>query len=124
MSMAAELVMRVLILAREILGAGLLGALVDAAGFEPAFPIAGEHGAAAIARLHPALALVEATHPAARSDAFFSAAAAAGCRVLLFSPSPPWDDLAAIARRHGAALIYPETGESLADVIARALTRP
>lgn len=112
----------VLVLTRDILGAGLIGSLVEQLGQEPVYPLAGERAGTAIGRVEPAIVLLECHHPAARSNAFFGAAEAAGTRVVLFAPSAPWEDVEEIARRrHVAAFVHPRAGESLADLLARAL---
>jgi hypothetical protein len=111
----------VLILARELLGNALLGALVEVLGRDPAFPSPNERGDAAVSRLRPALVLLDGHHSAARSESFFDAAASAGSRVVMFAPTAPWDDVAAIAARQGVTLVHPERGESLAATLARAL---
>ncbi len=112
----------VLILVRELLGAGLIGTLVEALGKEPVFPAAGESAESALTRLRPPTVLLECYHPAARSDAFFIAAEEAGSRVVLFAPRVPWDDAQEIARRRSVvAFVYPAAGESLAALLARAL---
>lgn len=112
----------VLILARDILGAGLLGVLVESAGKEPLFPLAGERADAALARLRPAIVLLECYHSAARSDSFFAAVSAVETRVLLFAPAAPWADVEEIARRRSvAAFVHPEPGGSLATLLERAL---
>lgn len=113
----------VLILARDILGAGLLGVLADGVGKAALFPWPGESAEAAVGRLRPALILVEGTHPGARADGLFTAAASAGSRVILFVPSAPWQDVAAIAERRGVELVHPGPGESLGEKIAQALAR-
>ncbi len=112
----------VLILVRDILGAGLFAALVEGIGKQPLFPFVGERAETAVTRLRPAIVLLECYHPAARSDSFFAAAEAAGSRVVLFAPSAPWEDVEEIAhRRHVAAFVHPAYGESLAMLLTRAL---
>ncbi len=112
----------VLILVRDILGAGLFAALIEGIGKQPVFPFAGERAEAAVARLRPAIVLLECYHSAARSDAFFAAAEAARSRVVLFAPSAPWEDVQEIAhRRRVDAFVHPADGESLAALIAGAL---
>lgn len=113
----------VLILVRDILGAGLFGALVEGLGKQPAFPFDGERVESAVERLQPTIVLLDCHHAALRSDAFFSAATAAESVVVLFAPSEPWHDVAEIARRRGIGiLVHPHDGESLTDVIRSALT--
>ena len=112
----------VLILVRDILGGGLFAALAEDADRQPIFPFAGERAEAAVERIRPPSILLECYHPAARSDAFFAAAAAADSRVVLFAPSAPWEDCEEIAKRRSvAAFVHPSDGESLGDLVQRAL---
>lgn len=113
----------VLILVRDILGAGLLAALVEGADQTPVFPFPGERPESAVQRLRPTSILVECYHPAARADPFFEAAAAARSRVVMFAPAAPWEDCQQIARtRTVAAFVVPGRGESLSDLVRAALT--
>ena len=112
----------VLILVRDILGAGLLAALVEGRDLQPVFPFAGERAESAIERLRPSRVLLECFHPAARSDEFFTAARTVGSRIILFAPATPWGDCETIARtRDVAAFVHPAPGQSLAGLIAGAL---
>jgi hypothetical protein len=112
----------VLILVRDILGAGLFAALAEGTGLSPVFPFAGERAETAVERVRPPRILLECYHPAARSDPFFTACASLGCRVILFAPAAPWADCEEIARvRNVAAFVHPAEGESLATLIATAL---
>jgi hypothetical protein len=110
-----------LILAREVLGAGLLGALVEAAGATPRFALDGERPELAVARVRPNVVLVDAYHPAARADAFFQAARSARTHVVVFAPSEPWKEMCETATRWNVAIIYPRDGESLAQLIRAAI---
>lgn len=113
----------VLILVRDILGAGLLAALVDSTGRTPVFPVPGERAESAVERLRPSWILVECHHQAARSDGFYTAVAGAGARVIVFAPGPPWADCEELARRHDvAAFIHGNNSRSLADLVRRALS--
>lgn len=113
----------VLILVRDILGGGLFAALAENAGRTPVFPFAGERPEIAVERLKPSCILLESYHPAARSDPFFAAAEGVGSRTILFAPAMPWEDFEEVARRrHVAAFIHPQPGESLAGLIREALS--
>ena len=113
---------RVLVLARDVLLAGLLGALVEADDGRPLFPAAGERADVAARRLRPAVALVELPHPAARSAAFLDAMRDVGGRVVVFAAGEPWADLAdALRGRPHATLVAAGPGESLGALIRRAL---
>ena len=112
----------VLLVVRDVLGAGLLGALAEMEGYAPAFPLAGERGDLAVRRVRPAVVLVDAYHPAARRDDLFDACATGGCRVVLFAPGAPWEMLLQEARRRpGVALVTAGAGESFADRLRAAL---
>ncbi len=113
----------VLILVREVLGGGLFAALAEGAGLTPVFPFAGEKPETAVDRLRPSDILVESTHPAARSDAFYESTATARSRIILFAPNAPWRDVEEIARRRSVAeFIHPANGASLAGLISDALS--
>jgi len=112
----------VLILVRDILGAGLFAALAESTGHRPVFPFNGERPETAVERLRPPRILLECFHPAARSDSLFSAAEAIGSRVILFAPAAPWGEFEEIARRRNvAAFVHPGAGESLAAMVRSAL---
>ena len=112
----------VLILVRDILGGGLFAALAEGADRQAVFPFAGERPETAVERVRPSWILLECYHPAARADAFFAAAAAAGTRVVLFAPGAPWEDCEQIARRHSvAAFVHPGEGRSLSDLVRKAI---
>ena len=114
----------VLILVRDILGAGLLAALVEGVALRPVFPIHGERADGAVERIRPGRVLLECFHPAARSDQFFAAAGSMGARVILFAPAAPWGDCDLIARtRDVAAFVHPAPGESLAELLEAALAK-
>lgn len=114
---------RVLILTRELVAAGLLGALAEQAGCAPLFGERGEQGESALRRLRPDLVLLDAFHPAAVAPRLYAAAHRAGVRVVVFSATPPWDDLRRIAAVHdGVSFVAPGEHETLADCLLRALT--
>ena len=111
-----------LLIVRDVLGAGLLGALAELEGYEPAFPLDGERGDRAVRRVRPAVVLVDAYHPFARRDELFDACAAAGCRIVLFAPGPPWEMLLEeVRRRPDAVLVTAGAGESFAERLRAAL---
>lgn len=113
---------RILIATRDLVGAGLLGALVDGMGAVALFPMRGESVEAALKRLAPDCLVIEATHPAARSAETYDATAAAGVSVIVFAPSKPWEEIAAIVDgRPGVTLVWPRNGESLAARLEFAL---
>lgn len=113
----------VLILVRDILGAGLFAALVDSMGRTPVYPFPGERAESAVERVRPSWLLLECHHPAARSDTFYHAAAAVGAPVIIFAPGAPWEDCQDVAHRHDvAAFVHGGDGRSLADLVQRALS--
>ena len=112
----------VLILVRDMLGAGLLAALAEGSELRPAFPFVGERADTAVERIRPSRVLLECFHAAARSEQFFAAASSVGSRIILFAPAAPWADCDVMARtRKVAAFVHPGPGESLADLLAAAL---
>jgi hypothetical protein len=114
----------VLVLVRDILGAGLLAALAEGADLRPAFPFNGERADAALERIRPSRVLLECFHPAARSDQFFAVAESIGSRIILFAPAAPWGDCEVMAQtRKVAVFVHPGRGESLAELIADALAK-
>lgn len=113
---------RVLIATRDLVGAGLLGALVDGLGATACFPVRGESIEAALKRLVPDCLLMEATHSAARAAETYDAASAAGVGVIVFAPSHPWGEIAGlVGGRPGVTLVWPREGESLAARLEFAL---
>lgn len=113
---------RVLIATRDLVGAGLLGALVDGMGASAVFPVRGEGVEAAIKRLAPDCLVIEASHPAARAPETYDTAARAGVGVIVFAPSHPWGAIANVVDgRPGVTLVWPRDGESLAARLEFAL---
>jgi hypothetical protein len=113
----------VLVLVRDALGAGLMGALVEAEGWGAAFPFAGERADVAVQRLRPAAVLADGYHAAVRSHAFHDELRRQGSRLIVFAPAAPWRDLQLLLRDNPhATLVAPARGESLAALIRSALT--
>lgn len=111
-----------LILVRDALGAGLMGVLAEVTGTTAVFPFDGERGDVAVRRLCPTVALVDGSHAAARSEAFYEAARDCACRVILFAPTRPWDVVTDSARdQPHVTIIVPRAGESLAAAVKAAL---
>lgn len=113
----------ILILTKEVLGAGLLGALVEAEGAIPCYALGTERAELAVARLRPTIVLVDAYHAAARTEAFFEAARAERAHITLFAPSEPWKEMREIADRWDVPIVHPRDGESLAGLIRTAIRR-
>lgn len=113
---------RILVATRDLVGAGLLGALVDGMGACALFPVRGESVEAALKRLMPDCLLIEASHPAARASETYDTAAAAGVSVIVFAASRPWGTIAdMVDGRDGVTLVWPGDGESLAARLEFAL---
>jgi hypothetical protein len=78
---------KVLILSNDVMAAALVGALVEAARFSPAFAEAGESADEALARVRPVLAiLMDALADAAKSDLFLARARIRKVAVAAFCP--------------------------------------
>lgn len=113
---------RILVATRDLVGAGLLGALVDGMDAAALFPVRGESVEAALKRLAPDCLLIEATHPAARARETYDVAAAAGVSVVVFAPSHPWGEIVDVVEgRTAVTLVSPRDGESLAACLEFAL---
>ena len=113
---------RVLIVTCDLVGAGLLGALVDGMDASALFPVRGESVQAALRRVAPDCLVIEAMHPAVRARETYDVAAAAGTGVIVFAPSRPWGEISDIVRAHpGVELVWPRDGESLAARLEFAL---
>jgi AmiR/NasT family two-component response regulator len=114
----------VLVLVRDVLGAGLFAALVETMGNVAVFPIAGERADLAVRRLRPRIVLLDCFHPAARMDELFAAVDSVAARVLLFTAGEPWAEVEQIARRPEVAVfVHPTPGRSFADLLQDALRR-
>jgi hypothetical protein len=122
----------VLVLANDVLGAALLGAMVDATGGHALFPRVGEPAIAAMRRLRPAVALLETGALGADQEATFQdvyhRAAGLGVVLLLFAPGQGDAALAALAKHRGvptfAMPVAPEPfRQLLADAEAEWTTR-
>lgn len=113
---------RILVVTRDLVGAGLLGALVDGMRATALFPVRGESVEAALKRLVPDCLVIEATHPAARAVETYDVTSAAGVGVIVFAPARPWGAIAEVVDgRAGVTLVWPREGESLAARLEFAL---
>ena len=90
-----------MIFSEDPLAAALLGAAVELAGFEPAFPLSGESPREALLRKRPPLVLVECDHEAACRPGFFGPALMTGARVVLLSGRRTRQPAEPIAARFG-----------------------
>jgi hypothetical protein len=111
----------VLVFSADPLGAALLGAAVELAGFAPCFPLEGESPRDAVMRLRPGCALVDCDHTEACTEAFFGPAMMAGVRVAVFSSTRSVRTLQPIAaefdvRLFSLPLDYAELAALLADI--------
>lgn len=75
---------RILIIADHDMIAALLGALVELAGYRPAFAERGEVAEAAVERLRAPLVLLDGDHASAQRDGIFRTAAACESKLILF----------------------------------------
>jgi hypothetical protein len=108
----------VLIFSEDPLTAALIGAAVELAGFEPAYPMDRESPREALLRKRPPLVLVESGHADAGRASFFGPALMTGARVMLFSSRRAGRDPVPIATRFGLSVIrLPATLESIAEIL-------
>lgn len=113
---------RVLVVTRDLVGAGLVGALVDGMRATALFPVRGESAEAAIRRVAPDCVVLEAMHPGVRAEETYESAAELDAGIIIFAPSRPWGEIAGIVEAHpGVELVWPRDGESLAARLEFAL---
>jgi hypothetical protein len=98
-----EMAPTALVVAEHATVAGLVGGLLETAGYRTSTPDEGEAVDSALSRLRPSLVLLDAEHAAAIADATYQKAAVAGTGVLLFSPGLPFAEVARRALERGAA---------------------
>ncbi len=107
-----------MIFSEDPLAAALIGAAVELAGFEVAYPMHRESPREALLRKRPPLVLVECDHDDAGRPSFFGPALMTGARVILFSSRRSGCDPSPIAARFGLSVIrLPATLESIAGVL-------
>ena len=106
----------VLIFSEDPLAAALIGAAVELAGLEPAFPAVREAPRDALLRVRPGLVLADADHDGACAPDFLGPALMTGARVLLLESAHTRRDTAAVTTRFGVRSISLPAG---ADAIAR-----
>jgi hypothetical protein len=115
----------VLIFSEDPLTAALVGAAVELAGFEPAYPMHRESPREALLRKRPPLVLVESDHEEAGRASFFGPALMTGARVILFASRRSGGDASRVATRFGLSVIrLPATLESIAGVLETELESP
>lgn len=110
-----------LILSPDPLGAALLAAAVELAGFRVDFAIPGEGGADAVRRVKPRIVLVDCQDERLRDEGLVGPAIMIGAWIFLYGTRDGLRDMSVIASRHGAEVIaLPEDIERLAPLLARA----
>lgn len=90
-----------LILSDEPLVATLLATLVELEDYTPEFVRDDESSTDALARLRPAVVLVDCDRPESCADDFLARAAEYGCGVVLFSPARMQDEVERLAEERG-----------------------
>jgi hypothetical protein len=112
----------VLVVARDLMGAALIGTLIELAGHRPVFPRPGEAPLEAITRLRPALVLLDCAHDLACEEEGYERARSVGARVLLFTPSRTAGEIAAFARKRGVEWVrISEPLAALSGALERAI---
>jgi hypothetical protein len=107
----------VLIFSEDPLAAALLGAAVELAGFEPAFPRNTDAPREALLRERPRLVLVDCDH-AACDQSFFGPVMMTGARVMILGSRRSHRGADAVAKRFGLrAVSLPSDAESIAELL-------
>ncbi|MFL5576720.1 MAG: hypothetical protein ACJ79S_12205 [Gemmatimonadaceae bacterium] len=116
---------RILVIADHAMIAALLGALVELAGYRPAFADPGELPEAAVARMRPDLVLLDSDHPSASREALYRAAAASSSGLVLFGSTLNADETERFAAFRGAKwLSLPIGYHGFAERMREALGAP
>jgi hypothetical protein len=109
----------VLIFSEDPLGAALIGAAVELAGIEPAYPVRGELPREALLRQRPRLVLVDCDHGAACEAAFFGPAMMTGARVVLMASARTCPSAERLAAEFGLrSICLSSEPEAIAAVLA------
>lgn len=112
----------VLIVAQHTVIGALLGSLIELTGHRPAFPEPPELPSAAIARLSPALTLIDSDHPFSTDPRLFDQARLARCAMLMFSSSLNGHDTESVAAaRQLKSFTLPIKYRDFVDMIERTL---
>ena len=110
---------RVLILSNEPMSAALIGLLLEASTYEPAFAHPGETAEAALRRVRPVFViLLDVELDVARSDLFYTRAERSGVRVILYGRATDSDMVGALAATRGLrSFTLPISGGGLAMLL-------
>ena len=107
-----------LIVSPDPFAAALLGAAVSLAGPEPVFCRDEETPHQALARLRPAMLLVDLDDPAATDDALLGPALMRGTRVFFFGSDARVRDTRHLARFDAAVILLPRDTDALPRLFA------
>jgi DNA-binding NtrC family response regulator len=91
----------VLIVATDALGAALLGAAVELAGYAPVFPHEGETAREALRRSKPSVVLVDCDSEEGCGESFFGPAMMMGAGVAVFTSTRSRGALEPVAKEFG-----------------------
>jgi DNA-binding NtrC family response regulator len=110
-----------LILSPDPLGAALLAAAVELAGFRAEFAVDGEAAGDAVRRVKPRLVMLDARDPSVGDERLLGPALMIGAWVYLFGTGEALRNLEVAAARHGADLLrLPEDIDRLPELLRRA----
>ena len=113
-----------LILSPDPLGAALLAAAVELAGFRAEFAATGESAGDAVRRVRPRLVLLDARDPGLGDERLLGPALLLGAWVYLFGTAETLRNREVAAARHGAEMLrLPEDTEQLPELLRRARDR-
>lgn len=115
----------VLIVAQHSVIGALLGSLIELSGHSPVFPEPKESPSAAMARLAPRLALIDADHPLSRDPLLEHQALTSHCAMLMFSSTLNAPDTESVAsERHMKSFTLPIKYRTFVDMVERTLQPP
>jgi hypothetical protein len=110
----------VLILSSDPLGAALVGAAVELAGFRVEFLVPHETVHAALGRVRPAHVLVDASDPAARDESVWGPAMMTGARLYLFGgPASIAERRLDVDRYRARTITMPGDAARLKEILTR-----
>ena len=113
-----------LIVSTDSLGAALVGAATELAGFRVAYLADAESVPDGVRRVKPMLLLVDATHPLAADPASLGPALMTGAAVIFYGRADRLRDLrAATASVHATTISLPDEIEKLPAILTAIATR-
>lgn len=113
-----------LILSPDPLGAALIGAAVELAGYRASYQGEGESPPDAIRRTKPAAVLVDVLHPIVGDPASLGPALMTGAAIVFFGSADGVRDVKVLpASAQGTLLVLPEDLDRLPELIARRAER-